>query len=336
LIGTVARWKRTLYRAEVLRSFSLPRPVVSVGNLTMGGSGKTPHVQFLARWLSGLGVKVAILSRGYGRRTSGVVWASRGPGGRPASGFGNGAAERVGDEPALLASTLPGIPVLVGESRFAAGTECLRVCEVDLFLLDDGFQHLSLRRDADLLLVDAVRGLGNRRTLPFGPLRELPDQARFADALVVTRCESLEHGRRAIGGIPFPPGKTAAFTRLAPRALVDRDGAERPLPTGEQPIVAFSGVAQNDRFEETLRASGFLVQRFLGFRYHHPYRADDLERIRAAAAGLPVVTTEKDMIRLPPQVPFPVAALRVGVEFLSGWEDLSRLLLERIGRGKGR
>ena len=336
MIGTVARWKRTLYGAGILRSLSLPRPVVSVGNLTVGGSGKTPHVQFLAGWLSGLGVKVAILSRGYGRKTRGVVWASRGPGGGPASGFGTGAAERVGDEPALLASTLPGVPVLVGESRFAAGTECLRVLEVDAFLLDDGFQHLSLRRDADLLLVDAVRGLGNRRTLPFGPLRELPDQARFADALVVTRCESLEHGRRAIGGIPFPPGKTAAFTRLVPRALVDRDGAESPLPTGEQPIVAFSGVAQNDRFEETLRASGFLVQRFLGFRDHHPYRTGDLERIRAAAAGLPVVTTEKDMVRLPAEVPFPVAALRVGVEFLSGWEVLSRLLLERIGRGKGR
>ena len=336
MIGTFARWRRTLYGSGALRSLSLPRPVVSVGNLTVGGSGKTPHVQFLARWLSGLGVKVAILSRGYGRKTSGVVWASRGPGGGPAGGFGAGAAERVGDEPALLASTLPGIPVLVGESRFAAGTECLLVLDVDAFLLDDGFQHLSLRRDADLLLVDAVRGLGNRRTLPFGPLREPPDQARFADALVVTRCESLEHGRRAIEGVPFPQGRTTAFSRLVPRALVDRDGAESPLPAGKQPVVAFSGIAQNERFGETLRASGFLVQRFLGFRDHHPYCAADLERIDAAAAGFPVITTEKDMVRLPAEVPFPVAALRVEVEFLSGWEELSRLFLERIGRGKER
>ncbi len=332
MIGTVARWKRTLYGAGVLRSSTLPSPVVSVGNLTMGGSGKTPHVQFLAGWLSGSGIRVAILSRGYGRRTSGVVWASRGDGGGPAGEVGAAAADRVGDEPAFLASTLHDVPVLVGESRFTAGTECLGALEVDAFLLDDGFQHLSLRRDVDLLLVDAVRGLGNRRTLPFGPLREPQDHARFADALIVTRCESLEHGRQAIGRVPFPPRRTVAFTRLVPRSLIDRGGAKTPLPAEPARIVGFSGIAQNERFEETLRASGFLVERFLGFRDHHPYRAADLERIRAAAAGMPVITTEKDMVRLPAKVPFPVAALRVEVEFLSGWDDLSRLLLERIGR----
>lgn len=336
MIGPVARWRRTLYGAGVLRSSSLPRPVVSVGNLTMGGSGKTPHVQFLAGWLSGLGVRVAILSRGYGRKTRGVLWASRGQGGGPVGARGAAEADRVGDEPALLASTLPGVPVLVGESRFAAGTECLRALEVDTFLLDDGFQHLSLRRDADILLVDAARGLGNRRTLPFGPLREPPDHARFADALIVTRCETIEHGREAIKAIPFPPGRPVAVTRIAPRALIDRSGGEIPLPREKREVVAFSGIAQNDQFEHALRASGFLVRRFLGFRDHHPYRPADLERIRDAAAGRDVVTTEKDMVRLPDEVTFPVAALRVGVEFLSGWDELSRLVLERIGRREER
>ncbi|NNF84698.1 MAG: tetraacyldisaccharide 4'-kinase, partial [Deltaproteobacteria bacterium] len=208
--------------------------------------------------------------------------------------------------------------------------------EVDAFLLDDGYQHLSLRRDMDILLVDAVRGLGNRRTLPFGPLREPTDHARFADALVVTRCENLEHGRATIPSIPFPPGRPVAYTRIHSYALVDMGGEEIPLPPGGKEVVAFSGIAQNDQFENLLRASGFIVHSFLGFRDHHPYRPDDLERIRAAADGLPVVTTEKDMVRLPGEVPFPLSALRVKVEFLSGWEDLSRLLLERIGRGKGR
>lgn len=331
MIGPVARMRRIVYRAGIRRSFSLPRPVVSIGNLTVGGSGKTPHVQFFAGWLFGLGFRVAILSRGYGRKTSGVVWASRGGRGKE-DGGGAADAELVGDEPALLASTLPGVPVLVGESRFAAGRECLRALEVDAFLLDDGYQHLSLRRNVDILLVDAIRGLGNRRTLPFGPLREPPDHARFADALVVTRCESLEHGRRAIGTVPFPQEKPVAFTRLVPRSLVDRDGAETPLPPRKRDVAGFSGIARNDQFETTLRDCGFTVRRFIGFRDHHPYRPADVERIREAAADLPVVTTEKDLVRLPADVPFPVSALRVGVEFLAGWEDLSGLVLKRISR----
>ncbi len=336
MIGPVSRLRRTLYGTGILRSFSLPRPVVSVGNLTLGGTGKTPHVQFLAGWLSGLGLRVAILSRGYGRKTRGVQWASRGREGESFPDRGDAEAERVGDEPALFASTLPGVPVLVGESRFAAGEECLRAIEIDTFLLDDGFQHLSLRRDADILLVDAQSGLGNRRTLPFGPLREPLDHARFADALVVTRCETVESGRKATGDFPFPPGRPVAFSRVVPRALIDRNGVETPLPSGNREVVAFSGIAQNERFEHTLRESGFLVRRFFGFRDHHPYRTSDLERIRAAAGGLPVVTTEKDMVRLPLELAFPVEALRVGVEFLSGWDALSRFVLERIGRREER
>jgi tetraacyldisaccharide 4'-kinase len=336
VIGPIARFRRTLYGAGVLRSSSLPRPVVSVGNLTAGGSGKTPHVQFLAGWLSENGVRVAILSRGYGRKTRGVLWVSRGEGAGTTGPRGDAEADRVGDEPALLASTLPGVPVLVGESRFAAGMECLRTVEVDAFLLDDGYQHLSLRRDMDILLVDALRGLGNRWTLPFGPLREPTDHARFADALVVTRCENLEQGRTTLADVPFPPGRPVAFTRIHPFALVDRSGEETPLPPGEKEVVAFSGIAQNDQFANVLRLSGFVVRRFFGFRDHHPYRPDDLERIRAAADGMPVVTTEKDMVRLPGEIPFPLGALRVRVEFLSGWEDLSRLVWERLGRGEGR
>ena len=336
MMGAIARGRRRLYGAGILRSCSLPRPVVSVGNLTAGGSGKTPHVQFLAEWFSGQGVRIAILSRGYGRKTGGVLWASRGQGGGTGGARGADEAERVGDEPAFLASTLPGVPVVVGESRFAAGTECLRLLEVDAFLLDDGFQHLSLRRDADILLVDAGRGLGNGRTLPFGPLREPPDHARFADALIVTRCESVNHGREAAGNVPFPPERPVAFSRIVPRALVDRDGGESPLPLVGKEIAAFSGIAQNEQFESALRVCGFIVRKFLGFRDHHPYRPADLETIRAAAGGLPAVTTEKDMIRLPAEVPFSVAALRVEVGFLSGWEELSRLLLERIGRREKR
>lgn len=324
MIGLLARARRALYASGIRRSNSLPRPVVSIGNLTVGGSGKTPHILFLANWLVRLGVRVAILSRGYGRRSHGVVWASGGDG-PPV------APDRVGDEPALLAASLPGTPVVVGESRYAAGLECLRIRDVDLFLLDDGFQHMSLHRDVDLLLVDGMEGFGNGRTLPLGPLREPPEHAKFADALLLTRCVDPDRMERIRRTVPFPPDRPVAASRMVPASLVERDGREIPLPASGEEVAAFSGLARNRQFSDTLIAAGFRVRSFRGFGDHHWYTARDLERIREEAEGLPVVTTEKDMIRLPREIPFPVRALRIRVEFLSGWEDLSRLLRERIG-----
>ncbi len=327
MIGPLARLRRALHGAGVLRSGVLPRPVVSVGNLTIGGTGKTPHVQFLARWLCARGAKVAVLSRGYGRRTRGVVWASGVP---PAS------SAAVGDEPALLARTLPGVAVVVGESRLEAGREALRRGEVDVFLLDDGFQHLALRRDADILLVDGIRGLGNGRTLPLGPLREPPDHARFADALVVTRCADASQGGRLAAGLEFPAGRPIAASRLVPRALVDAAGREAALfPRGAE-VAAFAGLARNGQFAATLGACGLAVGSFLAFGDHHRYGPRDLRRIAEASGGLPIVTTEKDLVRLPGDLPFRPLALRIEVEFLSGWESLSHLLLERIGEGARR
>ncbi|HBO70027.1 MAG TPA: tetraacyldisaccharide 4'-kinase [Deltaproteobacteria bacterium] len=327
MIGLYARARRMLHRSGVFRAKRLPRPVISVGNLSVGGSGKTPHVLFLAKWLAGLGLRVAVLSRGYRRKSRGVVWVSDGEGAQASAG-------EAGDEPALLAASLPGTAVIVGESRYEAGMECLRKRDADVFVLDDGFSHLSLERDVDILLVDGTMGLGNGRTLPFGPLREPPGHARFADALVVTRCDSPDLKERVLSGLPFPADRPAAASRMVPGALVGRDGAEVPVPVEGEDVAAFSGIARNERFEETLKTAGFRVKVFLRFGDHHWYTPRDLERIRAEAGGLPVLTTEKDLVRIPGQVPFPVRALRIGVEFVSGWEDLSRLVLDRIGRSR--
>lgn len=325
MIGPFARIRRELYRRGILPSGSLPRPVISVGNLTAGGAGKTPHVQFLARFLSGEGHRPAVLSRGYRRRTRGVVWASDGKG--TVAG-----AREVGDEPALLARTLPGVPVLVGESRLAAGRECLRGADPDLFLLDDGFQHLALRRDLDLLLVDGETGFGNGRTLPLGPLREPPSHARFAHAVIATKCRDAAQGQRRLASIPPVPGPKAV-SRLAPRAMVAPDGRVLPLPSPGEEAAAFCGLADDRHFLGTLRELGFRVREFLPFPDHHRYSLRDLERIRKAAGGLPAVTTEKDLVRLPRDLPFPVLAVRVEVEFLAGWGELSRLLLAVAERG---
>jgi tetraacyldisaccharide 4'-kinase len=181
-----------------------------------------------------------------------------------------------------------------------------------------------------------VRGLGNRRTLPFGPLREPPGNARFADALVVTRCADLAKGEETAAAVPFPADRPRAFSRLVPRSLVDRRGEESPLPSRETEAAAFCGLARNDQFAAALRESRFVLRKFLEYRDHHRYRPSDVADIAAAAGGLPVLTTEKDLVRLPESVPFDVKALRVEVEFLAGWDALSRFLLARVRSAGGR
>ena len=326
ILGAAARVRRILSSAGLLPASSLPRPVVSVGNLVMGGAGKTPHVIHLARWLTGQGRRVGVLSRGYGRKSRGVRWVSDGEGPIVTAAEG-------GDEPVLIARSLPGIPVVVGESRAAAGREVLSRRRVDVFILDDGFQHLSLRRDVDLLLVECGRGLGNRRTAPLGPLREPPSHARFADALVITKCPDAESGARTARSVPFPQGSPRAFSRLSPGGIVGLDGLPSKEAAVGDAVFAFSGLAWNAQFRDTLEAAGFRVKGFLPFPDHHAYGRRDLDRIAREAGGLPAVTTEKDLVRLPDDVPFSVGALRVEVEYLDGWEEISRMILVRLERG---
>ena len=326
ILGAAARVRRLLFSAGLLRASRLPRPVVSVGNLVMGGAGKTPHVIHLARWLTAQGRRVGILSRGYGRKSCGVRWVSDGEGPIVTAAEG-------GDEPVLIARSLPGIPVAVGESRAAAGREVLSRRPVDVFLLDDGFQHLSLRRDVDLLLVECGRGLGNRWTAPLGRLREPPSHARFADALVITKCPDAESGERTARTVPFPSVRPRAFSRLTPRGIVGPGGLPSKEPAAGDPVFAFSGLARNVQFRDSLAAAGFRVKGFLPFPDHHAYVRGDLDRIAREAGGLPALTTEKDLVRLPGDLPFSVGALRVEVEYLDGWEEVSRLILDRLEGG---
>ena len=328
ILGAAARVRRFLSAAGLLPASRLPRPVVSVGNLAMGGAGKTPHVIHLARWLTGQGRRVGVLSRGYGRKSSGVRWVSDGEGTIVTAAEG-------GDEPVLIARSLPGLPVVVGESRAEAGRELLSRRRVDVILLDDGFQHLSLRRDVDLLLVDCGRGLGNRLTAPLGPLREPPSHARFADALVITKCPDAASGARTARSIPFPEGRPKAMSRLSPVGIVGRDGAPWKEATAGTAVFAFSGLARNAQFRDTLAAAGYRVKGFLPFPDHHAYGRGDLERIAREACGLPAITTEKDLVRLPDAPPFSVGALRIEVEYLEGWDGIARLILDRLEGGRG-
>lgn len=318
--------------ASGLRSVRrLPCPVISVGNLTVGGSGKTPCTIALATWLRARGRAAGILLRGYGRRGSGVAVAAD-PGGAPARW------EAVGDEAILLARRLPGVPVVVGGSRFQAGREALRRFPLDLLLLDDGFQHRQLHRDLDLVMLDATDPFGGGRLLPRGRLREPVAALRRAHAIILSRADQV----RELAGVrrrleQIAPGAPQILARHRPAGLADLAGGEA-WPLGflrGRRVLAVSGIANPAGFHRTLMDLGAVAAGTLPFPDHHPYGSDDLRRVQDAAreAGAEViVTTEKDAVRMPPMgepgdAGRPILALRVDLEITEGWDALERLLM---------
>ena len=186
----VVRLRVRLYQAGVFDTKRLPCKILCIGNITAGGTGKTPMVHYVAGLLKGLDEKVAVISRGYGgaaQRTGGIVSDGR------ATLMD---VEESGDEPQLLSSRLTGIPLLVGKDRHRTGALALRTFGSTTLVLDDGFQHLPLWRDLNLLLLDSLRPFGNGHCLPRGMLREPPDQIERADALILTRWTEDEKAAR--------------------------------------------------------------------------------------------------------------------------------------------
>jgi tetraacyldisaccharide 4'-kinase len=290
LYGRAAEWRRAWYGRHPGRRLELARPVISIGNIVVGGSGKTPTVAALARLLQERGERPAILSRGYGRRAAadGVVVVSDGhrvleP------------TRRSGDEPQMLAQSLPGVPVLVARERFLAGRVAERRFDATVHLLDDGFQHLPLARDVELVIV--AKADLDEQVLPAGRLREPLAAARHADAVLVPGSE--EDAREVAGytGIREVFRVTSRYDDLRP---AQPDAGERSHAGGRR-VLAVAGIARPERFFAALRAEGWDVAREMVFRDHHWFSARDAESISRAAADAGadlVVTTEKDATRL--------------------------------------
>jgi tetraacyldisaccharide 4'-kinase len=270
--------------------------VISVGNLAVGGRGKTPTVASLARWLCDAGESPSILTRGYARTRpeEGVVVVS-GPDGLRAD------LARAGDEPLMLARQLPGLPVLVSSDRYLAGRIAERHFGVTVHLLDDGFQHLQLDRDIDLVIVNAEDLEPGARTLPSGRLREPGDVLIAADAVLAGGPE-----------VRLPPDvDLPVFTlrRSLGHPVIAGPTSPSDTPTANVPALAVAGIADPAQFLDDLRATGWAVLQALVFRDHHAFSSRDVERIwrEAAKAGAGiVVTTEKDFVRLLPFRPFPL------------------------------
>ena len=279
LLSGARRW---LYRAGVLRVERLPAPVIVVGNIAVGGSGKTPVALWLAAELKVRGYTPGIISRGYGGRVDGVAEVE--PGGDPS---------RFGDEPVLMAA-VSGCPVFVGRDRPAAGRALLAAHPaVDVIITDDGLQHYRLARDVELVVVDEAT-LGNGLRLPAGPLRE--GVGRIAGSTLVMAHGALSPGlKRKLGGVPvFDFSLTGdAFERVANRL----ERCEPACFRGRR-VCAMAGIGRPERFFGQLEAMGLTLER-RPFPDHHTYTAADV----AINDGDVLLMTEKDAVKCWPFAP---------------------------------
>ncbi len=313
LYGKALDLRAGWYASGRIASHALPRPSVSVGNLTFGGTGKTPIVELLARRLRFEGWRPAILSRGYGRASRGVVVVSAGEGPLVSP-------EQGGDEPVALAKATSGVIVVVGERRVEAARRAADL-GADVLLLDDAFQHLAVARDVNLLLFDARDPFGGGSTPPGGRLRERLSAMRRADAIVFTRTERGAPPRDALAAIArIHPAAPVFHARFRGTGLRDESGSpvEAASLSGRR-CVAVCGVADASQFAATLSEMSLSPEETLEFRDHQHYRERHLALVRRAAdrAGASwLVTTEKDAVKLAGRTQLPLLTLRLGVEVL--------------------
>lgn len=326
--GAAVAARLELYRRGILRVARAGRPVVSVGNLAVGGTGKTPFVRWLAGELLQRGQRPAILTRGYGRKSRGPVLVSNGAG-EVAS------VEDAGDEAALLSQALPRVPILADarRSRGAAIVEA-RFPDVGVHILDDGFSHVGLARDVDVVLLDATDPDAGGALLPAGLLREPMASLARADVIVVTKTEQADPERAHALSRRYAPGVPIYHAETSVVGIENQHGepvAPRNLPP--RTLVAVAGIARPEAFWSTVEALGIEPVERLAFLDHEPYGAFTQGRILKVAeetGATAVLTTEKDSVKLVGRLSLPV--FRVGIAMRVLETSFVRDLIARFSR----
>lgn len=314
--GLAVRGRNWCYDRQWKASYTLDIPVVSIGNLTVGGTGKTPCVEFIARWFREQDRRVAILSRGYG------------------------ATDGCNDEALVLEENLPDVPHLQGPDRVALGRVATEELESEVLVLDDGFQHRRLRRQLDIVLIDATCPWGFGHLLPRGLLREPVAGLRRASLILLTRCdqargEEIGDIRKRVGRLA--PGRPIVESNHQATALTNAAGQHADLTEVRgRAVAAFCGLGNPHAFENSLVASGASICAFRTFPDHHPYTREDIEELRRwarqQATDCLVVTTQKDLvkIRLSQLGDRQLWALRVQLQITAGRELLDLKLKEAL------
>jgi tetraacyldisaccharide 4'-kinase len=274
--SAAVRVRNLLYHRGWLHSEKVSIPVVSVGNLTVGGTGKTPCVEYVARFYRALDLRVAILSRGYGN-----------------------------DEALVLEENLPDVPHLQGADRVQLAKTAVEELDSEILVLDDGFQHRRLQRNLDLVLIDATAPWGYGYLLPRGLMREPPSSLRRASVIALSRCDQVEgdERRRLKEQIQaLAPGVDVIETRHQPVELMNGERTARLELLRNKPIAAFCGLGNPDAFRRTLTDLGANIVAFRAYPDHHAYRRADVDELDAWAGCLPhdavCVTTQKDLVKL--------------------------------------
>jgi len=341
IYGWGVKLRTMLYQQGILKSRKLPCLVISIGNITAGGTGKTPMTIYLTTLLKKLGYTVAIVSRGY-----------RGKAEKQGGIVSNGdeilmTPEESGDEPFMMAQILKDVPVLVGGNRFASGMRAIQQFKPDVIVLDDAFQHLRLHRDINLVLLDSRNPFGNGHLLPKGRLREPLSALDRADAFILTRSDLTPQppSLKGQGETPCERGWDSSPLRFG-----EGLGSDRPVfrsvhvprirknEINRRRVFAFSGIADNHDFLQTVRTLGGEIVGFKGFADHYPYSLRDLEDISVSAKDVQaemLVTTEKDHARIADNIRAltpDLAVIGIDISFKSDAPEFEAFIQRRIAQ----